>query len=148
MARILIADDSRPIRMLVRRTLSLDGHEIIEAEDGDEALACLLRDRPDVVVLDVIMPGPSGLDVCRRVRADPVLTHIGVIFLTGDVTSDELRLVGADVIFAKPFSPHALLAAVAALAPRADCDELSRTTMTSTPMTSPRRWPVHVLATH
>jgi len=116
MARILIADDSRPIRMLIRRALSIEQHEILEAEDGDAALESLIRERPDVVILDVIMPGLSGIDVCRAIRADPELAGTGVIFLTGDIMSDQLREAGADRIFAKPFSPHGLLAAVAELA--------------------------------
>src|SRR5258707_15826182 len=59
MARILIADDSRPIRMLLQRTLMLGGHDVLEATDGDAALASLLQERPDVAILDVIMPGQS-----------------------------------------------------------------------------------------
>src|SRR5262245_2482419 len=109
MARILIADDSRPIRMLIRRALSIADHEILEAEDGDAALDSLVRERPDVVILDVIMPGQSGIDVCRAVRANPELASTPIIFLTGDVMSDQLREAGADRIFAKPFSPHGLL---------------------------------------
>jgi len=117
MARILIADDSRPIRMLLRRTLALGGHDVVEAEDGDAALAALLAERPDVAILDVIMPGLSGIDVCRAARADSRLEETGLIFLTGDASSEVLRTVGVDYIFAKPFSPHALLSAIAELAP-------------------------------
>ncbi len=102
--------------MLIRRALSIEQHEILEAEDGDAALESLIRERPDVVILDVIMPGLSGIDVCRAIRADPELAGTGVIFLTGDIMSDQLREAGADRIFAKPFSPHGLLAAVAELA--------------------------------
>jgi CheY-like chemotaxis protein len=115
MARILIVDDSRPIRILIRRALSIADHELLEAEDGDAALDCVKRQRPDVVILDVIMPGLSGIDVCHAIRADPDLAGMGVIFLTGDIMSDQLRQAGADRIFAKPFSPHGLLAAVAEL---------------------------------
>jgi two-component system response regulator MtrA len=122
MARILIADDSRPIRMLLHRALSLDGHAVLEAADGDAALACLIDERPDVAILDVIMPGLSGIDVCRAARADPRLDEIGLIFLTGDASSEQVRTAGADFTFTKPFSPHALLAAIAEIAPPAEPD--------------------------
>jgi DNA-binding response OmpR family regulator len=115
MARILIADDSRPIRMLLCRTLAIADHESLEAADGNAALACLMRERPDVAILDVIMPGLSGIDVCLAARATPELADIGLIFLTGDATSEIVRTAGADYVFAKPFSPHALLAAIAEL---------------------------------
>jgi CheY-like chemotaxis protein len=127
MARILIADDSRPIRMLIRRALSIEDHEIVEAEDGDKALDALLRERPDIVILDVIMPGLNGIDVCRAVRADPELAATPVIFLTGDVMSDQLREAGADRIFAKPFSPHRLLEAVAELTSPTSAEQRSET---------------------
>jgi CheY-like chemotaxis protein len=122
MARILIADDSRPIRMLIRRVLSVSNHEVFEAEDGAAALDCLLRERPDIAILDVVMPGPSGIEVCYAIRANPDLAAMGVIFLTGDVLSDQLGAAGADRIFAKPFSPHGLLTAVIELAtPPSSC---------------------------
>lgn len=130
MARILIADDSRPIRMLIRRALSIADHEILEAEDGDAALDALIQERPDVVILDVIMPGLSGIDVCRAARADPDLASTPIIFLTGDVMSDQLREAGADRIFAKPFSPHRLLAAVDELASPTDPDQRSKSSDT------------------
>lgn len=126
MARILIADDSRPIRMLIRRALSSADHEIVEAEDGNAALDALTRERPDVVILDVIMPGQSGIDVCRAIRANPDLASTPIIFLTGDVMSEQLRAAGADRIFAKPFSPHRLLAAVTELASPSDPNQRSK----------------------
>ena len=113
MARILVADDVRPIRMLIRRALELAGHDVVEAADGDEALSVLIAERPAVAILDVIMPGMSGFEVCRAARSDVSLASLGIIILSGNVSAEQAREAGADRVFTKPFSPKALLDAVA-----------------------------------
>ncbi len=116
MATILIADDDARIRLLLRLTLDGDGHEVLEAADGDAALAALRAHRPVAAVLDVQMPGRSGLDVCRALRSDPNLAGIGVVIVSANTTERQARAAGADAFVPKPFSPRALLAEVQQLA--------------------------------
>ncbi len=121
MGLVLIADDEPGIRLLLRMTLKGAGHEVLEARDGDEALDALRSHRPCVAILDVQMPGRSGLDVCRAVRADPALAHIGLVVVTANGQADDIRAVydaGADAYVAKPFAPSRILSVVAGLAAR------------------------------
>lgn len=118
MARILIADDASEIRRLLRMVLALEGHEVVEAADGDEALALVRAHRPCVAILDVQMPGQSGLDVCRAVRADADLQAVGLIIASANGLPEDVELAlsaGADRFVAKPFSPRRILEAIAAL---------------------------------
>jgi CheY-like chemotaxis protein len=111
MATVLVADDHRAVRRLL--VLSLDhAHTVIEAADGAEALERLRRHRPDIALLDVVMPGLSGLQVCRLLREDPELRGIGVIILSANAREDEARQAGADRFIAKPFSPGHVLATI------------------------------------
>jgi CheY-like chemotaxis protein len=111
MSSILIADDLEAMRRLLRRVLERR-HTVVEAVDGAEALETLRAVHPDVAVLDVIMPGLSGLEVCRLVRADPELRHTGVVLISANAPAAEAHEVGADAFLVKPFLPSALLAAV------------------------------------
>ena len=109
--RVLIADDDLEILGLTRSLLRRRGFEVIEASDGDEAMRQLLENRPDLVVLDVMMPGQSGWEVCRSIRETDSLKDTGVIMLTGvgerlnEMTSP---LYGADAFLDKPFDFAAL----------------------------------------
>jgi CheY-like chemotaxis protein len=109
MARILIADDALPMRLLLCSVLQRDGHDVLAAVDGDAALDMLRREQPDVAILDLHMPGLSGLDVCRAARADPRLETVGLIVLSGDVTAAQRRPAEADAWLQKPFRPADLL---------------------------------------
>ncbi|HEX2049108.1 MAG TPA: response regulator [Actinomycetota bacterium] len=112
MNKVLIADDDAAVRAVVRTTLGDEAYEIVEACDGDEALQLAREHVPDVVLLDVMMPRRSGLDVCRALKADPRTSRIVVVMLTGKSLHDERDAgvdVGADAYFTKPFSPVALL---------------------------------------
>ena len=103
---------------MVRVTMQYHGHRVIEAGDGEEAWRLVAAERPDLVVLDVVMPGLGGLDVCRAIRADASLVAVPVVILTaGGLESDEAeaRAAGASAFMTKPFSPTALLALVASL---------------------------------
>ena len=118
MARILIADDSPPMRTLLRVTLRSGEHDIVEAKDGDEALALLAEHRPTVAVLDVTMPGRTGLDVCSAVRADPALATMGLVVISANGLESDARAAlaaGADRFLSKPFSPRRLLETVTTL---------------------------------
>jgi CheY-like chemotaxis protein len=111
MATILIADDQESVRRLLQLTLA-DRHTVIEAEDGGEALDLLRRYRPDVAVLDVVMPGLNGLQLCRLLRADPDLCGMGIIVVSATASDDDVQQAGADRFLAKPFLPSALLRAI------------------------------------
>lgn len=117
MAKILVCDDEDVLRALVRATLEPAGHEIVEARTGDEAVELVRSARPDVVVLDMMMPGRSGIDVLEELRADldPGVAGATVIMLTAraQVTErDRAEQVGADRFLSKPFSPAQLASLV------------------------------------
>lgn len=113
--KILVADDDLEILALVARHLSALPAEVVEASDGEEALRLARREKPDLVVLDVMMPGMSGWEVCRAIREDESLAATGVIMLTGigerlnEMTSP---LYGADGYLDKPFDLDDLSAKV------------------------------------
>jgi DNA-binding response OmpR family regulator len=104
--KVLIADDDLEILNLTRSLMRRRGFDVLEASDGDEAMRQLLENRPDLVILDVMMPGQSGWEVCRSIRETDSLKNIGVIMLTGvghrmnEMTSP---LYGADGYLDKPF---------------------------------------------
>jgi len=104
--RVLVADDDPRTRDVLRRYLSRAGHEVLEAADGPEALEQCRRERPDVVLLDLMMPGMDGLDVCAAVRRE---SSVPIIMLTA-LGSESDRVVGleqgADDYVVKPFSPR------------------------------------------
>ncbi len=118
MARILVADDDEDIRMLVVMRLQHSGHEVEQAGDGAEAVEQCRNDAPDLVVLDLMMPGMNGLDACRTIRADPALARTPVILLTARAQSSDVEAgmaAGADDYITKPFSPRDLAERVDAL---------------------------------
>jgi len=108
---VLIADDDLEILALTRSIMRRRDLRVIEASDGDEAIRQILEHRPDLVILDVMMPGQTGWEVCRSIRETESLKDIGVIMLTGigtqmnDMTSP---LYGADAHLDKPFDPAEL----------------------------------------
>lgn len=113
MATILIVDDEPSVRALIRDTLELEDHEVREAVDGPSALEVLTGDDlPDCVVLDIMMPGISGLDVLTEVRGQPATKKLPIILLTAmadDATTWAGWSAGANVFLPKPFDPGALL---------------------------------------
>jgi two-component system phosphate regulon response regulator PhoB len=112
MRTLLVADDEAGVRALVRMTLEGESLEILEAADGEQAVAMAREHHPDVVLLDVMMPGRSGFDVCRDLKADPSTAGITIILLTAraqNADREEGQAAGADDYFTKPFSPIALL---------------------------------------
>jgi two-component system KDP operon response regulator KdpE len=116
---ILVVDDEPPIVRLVRAKLSADGYSVITASNGEEALCHLEEERPDLIVLDLMMPGMDGFETLRRVRQD---SQIPVIMLTARASdADKLKGLqsGADDYMTKPFNPDELSARVAAVLRRA-----------------------------
>ena len=108
MAHILVVDDEPGIRRLLRLTLGTE-HQVDEAADGAEALRHIVRQRPDVVLLDVAMPLMDGLAVCRAVRAEPSLDGLGIIVVSAYAGREDALEAGADRHFAKPYRPLELL---------------------------------------
>jgi DNA-binding response OmpR family regulator len=112
---VLVVDDEDPIREIVRRYLQADGIDVIEAADGPSAIDSFTTHRPDVVVLDVMLPGFDGIEVLRRIRS---AGDAYVIMLTARTEETDRIIglsVGADDYVAKPFSPRELTARVKAL---------------------------------
>jgi CheY-like chemotaxis protein len=114
--KILIVDDEEPLRLLVRATLEDESgegrYEIMEAADGNEALEVARRERPELILLDIQMPGLSGLEVCKMLKDDPVTSDLMVVMLTAKGQQSDREqgfAAGADDYFAKPFSPLELL---------------------------------------
>jgi PleD family two-component response regulator len=115
---LLYADDHEHMRLMVRDLLQASGHEVALASDGPSALARLREREPDLLILDVSMPGLSGIDVCRAVKDNPFTSRVPVLMLTGEADVDQKVTgfeAGADDYLTKPFDPRELRARVAAL---------------------------------
>ena len=115
MTTILIADDEPSLRLLVSATISSDDYDVVEATDGDEAWSLIRYHRPRVALLDVQMPGRTGLELTRAIRNDPELAKTCVILLTSKAQKSDVEAglaAGADRYLTKPFSPLELLRVV------------------------------------
>jgi len=120
-ARILVADDDIDIRELVEFKLSTLGHDVVAVSDGGAAIDACQAERPDLAVLDVMMPGVSGLDAIRAIRADPALADLPIMLLTARAQEADVETgfdSGADDYITKPFSPRELASRVEALLSR------------------------------
>jgi len=114
-AKVLVVDDEPNIREVVGLYLRRDGHAVVSAGDGDEALRLYQQTQPDLVVLDLMLPGLSGLEVCRRLQAN---RRVPLIMLTAKGEEEDRIVglgVGADDYMVKPFSPRELAARVEAV---------------------------------
>jgi CheY-like chemotaxis protein len=115
MRTVLIADDESSIRLLVHATIESDDYTVVEASDGAQAWALAQQLKPSLVLLDVQMPGQSGLEVLRSIKADPDLKATRVILLTSKAQERDIEvglIAGADFYLTKPFSPLDLLTRV------------------------------------
>jgi two-component system response regulator ResD len=110
--KVLVAEDSPTVRRLVCTRLVADGYEVIEAQDGEEALALTLLERPDALVLDKVMPKLDGFEVVRRLRErDDATGSVPIIMLTEHIAEDDVLgglSLGVDEYMPKPFSPREL----------------------------------------
>ena len=116
--RLLLVDDDAGFRSLLRATFEVVDIDVEEAGNAAEALSAIRGRAPDVVVLDVQMPGQTGLELCRALKDDPRTREIGIVLLTGSEggNSEAAIAAGADAFLLKPFSPLELLAIVERLA--------------------------------
>lgn len=122
MAKILVAEDERDLNKLVRRHLEDEGHEVVQAFDGPSAVLAVQQERPDLVILDWMLPRLDGLEVCRRARR---VSIVPILMLTARSEEVDRVLgleVGADDYMTKPFSIRELLARTRALLRRVELD--------------------------
>jgi two-component system, cell cycle response regulator DivK len=113
--RILVVEDQEDNRRILRDLLANAGYEMIEAEDGEQALVQAAKHRPDLILMDIQLPLLDGYEATRRIKADPALKAIPIIVVTSYALSgdeEKARAAGCDAYVAKPFSPRALLAKI------------------------------------
>ncbi len=122
--KILLVDDQDELRLLLQATLEDSDYEMIEARTGTEALAVVRSELPSLVVMDWMMPGLSGIDVVRALKADPATASIPVILLTARSQPEDHMAglaAGASVFLSKPFSPLHLIREVETLLAKNTC---------------------------
>jgi len=121
--KILVVEDEPDIRKLVNYNLAQEQYTVLEAEDGEQALKIVRRDKPNLVILDLMLPGLSGMEVCKRLREQSDTARLPILMLTAKAGEAD-RVVGlemgADDYLAKPFSPRELVARVRAILRRAN----------------------------
>ena len=121
MTKVLVVDDEAPIRLLCRVNLEAERMEVLEAADGESGLETARAEKPDVVLLDVMMPGMDGWQVAEQLMEDEATTHIPIVFLTARAELRDrargLELGGVDYI-TKPFNPVELASVVESLLER------------------------------
>ena len=113
--RILVVDDDAAVRMVLQLAFERTEYQVDAAEDGEGALALARQTPPDLMLLDIGMPGMDGLEVCRRLKAEPATSGIKIVLLTARVQERDREIgmaAGADGYLTKPFSPRAVIAYV------------------------------------
>jgi DNA-binding response OmpR family regulator len=118
MAKIVIAEDEPDIRELITFALRFAGHEVLAGANGEEGFMLTKREKPDLVMMDVRMPKMTGYEACRKIKADPELKHIPVIFLSAKGQESEIQTgleSGAEEYLLKPFAPDQLAERIRAI---------------------------------
>jgi DNA-binding response OmpR family regulator len=118
MAKIVIAEDEPDIRELIAFTLRFAGHEVITGSNGEEGYELTKKEKPDLSMFDVRMPKMTGYDACKKIKADPEIAHIPVIFLSAKGQENEIEqglAAGAEEYLLKPFAPDQLTERVRAI---------------------------------
>ncbi len=113
--KVLIVDDEPNIVLSVEFLMKREGHDVVTAADGQAAMDILAEERPDLMILDVMMPRKNGFEVCAEVRADPQMAQMPILMLTAKGREAEMKKglsLGADAYITKPFSTHELVARV------------------------------------
>jgi two-component system cell cycle response regulator DivK len=119
---ILVVEDHEDNRQILRDMLSAAGYEMVEAHDGEQALEKVAASRPDLILMDIQLPGIDGYEVTRRIKADPALAAIPIIAVTSYALAGDdakAKAAGCDDYVAKPFSPRQLLTKIREYLPRA-----------------------------
>src|SRR6266404_1775569 len=127
--KILVVEDEKDIRELLRYNLEQEGFAVLEAEEGELALALVRRERPALVILDIMLPGMSGLEICRAIRLGNETARLPILMLTAKAAEVDKVVgleMGADDYVTKPFSRRELIARVRAVLRRALGPELDR----------------------
>ena len=112
MYKVLIADDEHNIRHILDFSLHSEGFDVVAAANGEDAFALALSEKPDLIILDVMMPGQGGIETCRQIKADEQISDIPVILLTARASRqdrEEGKAAGADEYITKPFSPQKVI---------------------------------------
>ncbi len=113
--KILVIEDEPDLLEVIQYNLERDGHKVIACRNGEQGLSRIRTDNPDLVILDLMLPGIDGVEVCRRVKGDPVTRGIPVIMVTAKAEESDIVLglgLGADDYIGKPFRPRELVARV------------------------------------
>ena len=120
---ILVVEDEPDIRKLVQYNLAQERFKVLEAEDGEQALKILQREKPNLVILDLMLPGLSGLELCKILRERPQTVQLPILMLTAKAGEADKVIgleIGADDYLAKPFSPREMVARVRAILRRSE----------------------------
>jgi len=135
--RILVVDDERDLVELIALNLQRNGYEVITAHDGNMALELARKQAPDLLLLDVMMPGLTGRDVTMQLRADPTTSNIPIVMLTAKTEETDIIVglsLGADDYITKPFSMKVLVARVAAVLRRRGVGESTQSMLVAGPV--------------
>jgi two-component system, cell cycle response regulator DivK len=119
--RILVVEGQKDNRQIIRDTLAGSDYQITEAEDGEQALAAVAKQRPDLILMGIQLPIMDGYEVARRIKADPALRSIPIIAVTSfalDGEEQTARAAGCDGYMQEPYSPRQLLAKIQQCMPR------------------------------
>ena len=114
-SKVLVIEDEPDILEVIQYNIEREGHKVIACRNGEQGLSRIRTDDPDLVILDLMLPGMDGAEVCRQVKADPVTRAIPIIMVTAKSEESDVVLglgLGADDYIAKPFSPRELVARV------------------------------------
>ena len=120
--RILVVEDQEDNRRIIRDLLMSAGYELIEAVDGEAGVRLAKEQRPDLILMDIQLPGIDGYEATRRIKQNPELRHIPIIVVTSYALSGDdqkAMAAGSDAYMAKPFSPRQLLATIRKFLPEA-----------------------------
>lgn len=116
--KILIVDDEKDIVKMLSYNLKKEGYRTVDARDGEDALELVLREHPDLILLDLMLPGIDGLEVCKQLKKEPKTSRIPIIMLTAKIQETDKIVgleLGADDYVSKPFSPKELIARIKAV---------------------------------